>query len=151
MYCSQLPMRWKKEEYLSKIHQNHLTHQYTPMMYLLFYKVYLKKEPLELRFQILSSFSVKMAKDKVSFEQRCYQLQTLRKTYSNSVFRKGMQRSLKRVAVGTFNMGACASLDSIIKKFTIICGSVKSFNLLMRNFYRADWEKEESLHHLPTG
>ena len=35
-------------------------------------------------------------------------------------------------------MGADASLDTIIKKFTVIYRSAKSFDLLMRDLYRAD-------------
>ena len=40
-------------------------------------------------------------------------------------------------------MGHEASLDSFIKKFTIIYGSVKSFVLQMRNFHKEDLEDEE--------
>ena len=53
---------------------------------------------------------------------------------------------LKEVAADTvWNMSADVSLDSIIKKYTIIYGSVKSFDVLMRDFYRADKEDEESV------
>ena len=43
------------------------------------------------------------------------------------------------------NMGAESFLDTIIKQLTIISGSVKSFDLLMRDFYRADLDEEESI------
>ena len=36
-------------------------------------------------------------------------------------------------------------LDTIIKKFTILYGNVKSFDLLMWDFYRADHGEEESI------
>ena len=41
------------------------------------------------------------------------------------------------------NMGPDVPLDTILKKFTIVYGNVKSFDLLMRDLYRADqWEGE---------
>ena len=43
-----------------------------------------------------------------------------------------------------------ASLEYIIKNITTIYGSVKSFDLLMRNFYRADQEEEESILPFPN-
>ena len=43
------------------------------------------------------------------------------------------------------NMGAEASVDSIIKKFTSIYGIVKAFDLLMGGVYREDQEDEESV------
>ena len=36
-------------------------------------------------------------------------------------------------------------LDMILKKFTIIYGNVNSFDLLMRDFYRADQGEEETI------
>ena len=42
-------------------------------------------------------------------------------------------------------MGPDVPLDTIIKKFTIVYGNVKSFDLLMRDFYRADQGEEESI------
>ena len=42
-------------------------------------------------------------------------------------------------------MGPDVSLDTILKKFTIVYGNVKSFDLLMRDFYRADQKEEESI------
>ena len=60
-------------------------------------------------------------KGEVSFEQWSYELQSLRKTYSESALREEIQRSLKGAAVDTVhNMGPDASLDTIIKKFSII-------------------------------
>ena len=62
-----------------------------------------------------------------------------------------MWSSLKGTAADTVcNVGADASLDNIIKKFTIIYGSMKSFDFLMRDFYRADQEGEESIPSLLT-
>ena len=54
-----------------------------------------------------------------------------------------MQRSLKGETAHTvYNVGGDASLDNICKNVTIIYGSVKSFDLLMREFYREDQDKE---------
>ena len=65
-------------------------------------------------------------KGEASFEQWSYELQTLRKTYSEAALREGIQRSWKGSAVDTVcNMGPDASLDTIIKKFSIIYGYVK--------------------------
>ena len=42
-------------------------------------------------------------------------------------------------------MGPDVPLDLIIKKFTIIYGNVKSFDLMMRDFCRADQGEDESI------
>ena len=42
-------------------------------------------------------------------------------------------------------MGPEATLDSIIKKFTIIYSNVKSYDILMGDFYRASQGEEESV------
>ena len=42
-------------------------------------------------------------------------------------------------------MGPNVPLDMILKKFTIIYGNVKSFDLLMREYYRADQGEEETI------
>ena len=94
----------------------------------------------------LSAFSGERAKEEVSFEQWSYQFQTLRKTYSDSALREGFQHSLRGAAADTVrNMGPDVPLDTIIKKFTIVYGNVKSFNLLMWDFYHADQGEEESI------
>ena len=61
-----------------------------------------------------------------------------------------MQSSLKEAAANTvYDTGTDASLDSIIKKFTISCGNVKTFDLIIRNFI---WFiRKNPFHHLPTG
>ena len=83
----------------------------------------------------LSVFSGEMLKGEASFEQLSYELQTLRKTYSESALMEGIQRSLKGAAADTVcNMGPDASLDTIIKQFTIIYGSIKSYDILMEDF-----------------
>ena len=85
-----------------------------------------------------------MAKGEVSFEQWGYELQTLRKSYSDSALREGIQHSLRGAAADAVcNMGPNVPLDMILKKFTIIYDNVKSFNLLMRDFYRADQGEDE--------
>ena len=94
----------------------------------------------------LSAFSGERAKGEVSFEQWSYELQTLRKTYSDSALREGIQCSLRGAAADTVrNMGPDVPLDTIIKKFTIVYGNVKSFDLLMPDFYHADQGEEESI------
>ena len=94
----------------------------------------------------LSTFSGERVKGEVSFEQWSYELQTLRKTYSDSALREGIQHSLRGAAADTVrNMGPDVPLDTILKKFTIVYGNVKSFDLLMRDFYRADQGEEESI------
>ena len=90
----------------------------------------------------LSTSSGEMAR-RVSFEQWWYELHTLKRMYSDSALRKGIQRSQSGEAADTVcNMQADASHDTIIKKFTIIYGNVKTFDLLMRYFYMADQEEE---------
>ena len=85
-------------------------------------------------------------KGEASFEQWSYELQTLRKTFSKSALREGIQRSLKGAAADTVhNMGPDASLDTIIKKITIIYGNVKSYDILMGDFYRADQGEDETV------
>ena len=60
--------------------------------------------------------------------------------------REGIQHSLKGAAADTVrNMGPDVPLDTIIEKFTIVYGNVKSFDLLMRDFYCADQGEEESV------
>ena len=94
----------------------------------------------------LSVFSGERLKGEVSFEQWSYELQSLRKTYSESAFREGIQRSLKGAAADiVHNMGPDASLDIIIKKFSIIYGNVKSYDILMGDFYCTDQGEDETV------
>ena len=106
----------------------------------------LKDGALRTNIPKLSAFSGERVKGEVSFQQWSYELQTLRKTYSDSALREGIQHSLRGVAADTVrNMGPDVPLDTILKKFTIVYGNVKSFDLLMRDFYRADQGEEESI------
>ena len=95
----------------------------------------------------MSAFTRERAKGEVSFKQWSYELQTLRKTYSDSALREGMQCSLRGAAADTVrNLGPDVPLDTIIKKFTIVYGNVKSFDLLMWDFYHTDQgERNQSL------
>ena len=87
-----------------------------------------------------------MVKGEASFEQWSYELQTLTKTYRKSALREGIQGSLKGAAADTVhNMNPGASPGTIIKKFSIIYGNVKLFDLLMRDFYRADQADDETV------
>ena len=94
----------------------------------------------------LSIFSGERVKWEASFEQWSYELQSLRRTYSESALRKGIQRSLRGASADTVhNMGPEATLDSIIKKFSIIYGNAKSYDILMGDFYCASQGEEESV------
>ena len=85
-------------------------------------------------------------KGEASFEQWSYELQSLKRTYSESALREGIQRSLRGAAADTVcNMGPEATLDSIIKKFSIIYGNVKSYDILMGDFYHANQGEEETV------
>ena len=85
-------------------------------------------------------------KGEASFEQWSYELQSLRRTYSESALREGIQRSLRGAEADTVhNMGPEATLDSIIKKFSIIYGNVKSYHILMGDFYHANRGEEETV------
>ena len=82
----------------------------------------------------------------MSFDQWSYELQTLRKSYSDLALREGIQHSLRGAATDVVcNMGPSVPLDLILKKFTIIYGNVKSFDLLMRDFYRAEQGEDETI------
>ena len=106
----------------------------------------LKDGALRTNIPKLSVFSGERAKGEVSFEQWSYEPQTLRKTYSDSALREGIQCSLRGAVADTvWNMGPDVPLDTIIKKFTIVYGNVKTFDLLMWDFYRADQGEEESI------
>ena len=106
----------------------------------------LKDGALRTNIPKLSAFSGERVKGEVSFEQWSYELQTLRKTYSDSALREGIQHSLRGAAADTVrNMGPDVPLDIILKKFTIVYGNVKSFDLLMWDFYHADQGEEESI------
>ena len=60
--------------------------------------------------------------------------------------REGIQHSLRGAAADVIcNMGPDIPLDLIIKKLTIIYGNVRSFDLMMRDFSRADQGEDESI------
>ena len=106
----------------------------------------IKEEVLRTNIPKLSIFSGERVKGEASFEQWSYELQSLRKTYSRSALREGIQRSLSGAAVDTVcNMGPEATLDSIIKKFSIIYGNVKCYDILMADFYCANQGEEETV------
>ena len=98
----------------------------------------IKEGALRTSIPKLSAFSGERLKSEASFEQWSYELQSLRKTYKESALRMGIKRSLKGAAVdAVHNMGPDASLDTSIKKFSIIYGNVKSYHILMGDFYCA--------------
>ena len=83
----------------------------------------IKEGALRTNISKLSVFSGEMVKGEASFEQWSYELQTIRKTYSESALREGIQRSMKGAAADTVcNMGLSASLDTIIKKVASFMG-----------------------------
>ena len=76
----------------------------------------LKDRALRTNTPTLSAFSGERAKGEVSFGQWSYELQTRRKTYSDSALRKHIQHSLRGAAVDTVrNLGPDVLLDTIIK------------------------------------
>ena len=87
-------------------------------------------------------------KGEASFEQWSYELQSLRKTYSESALRESSKIIEGAAADTVHNMGPEATLDSIIKKFTSYIGNVKSYDILTGDFYRASQGEEESVTHL---
>ena len=106
----------------------------------------LKDGVLRTNIPKFSAFSRERARGEVSFEQWSYELLTLRKTYSDSALREGLQCSLRGSAADTVrNLGPNVPLDTIIKKFTIVYGNVKSFDLLMQDFYHTGQGQEESI------
>ena len=77
----------------------------------------LKEGALRTNIPKLSAFSGERAKGEVSFEQWSYELQILRKSYSDSALREGIQCSLRGAVADTVrNMGPNVPLDMIIKK-----------------------------------
>ena len=106
----------------------------------------IKKGALRTNIPKLSVFSGERVKGEASFEQWSYELQSLRRTYSESAFREGIQRSLKGAATDTVcNMDPEVTLESIIKKFSIIYCNVKSYDILMGDFYHATQGEEETV------
>ena len=106
----------------------------------------LKDGVLRTNIPKLSAFSGERAKGEVSFEQWSYELQTLRKTYSDFALWEGIQHCLRGAAADTVrNLGPSVPLGTIIKKITIVYGNVKSFDLLRQDFYHADQGEEESI------
>ena len=106
----------------------------------------IKEGALRTNIPKLSIFSGERVKGEASFDQWSYELQSLRRTYSESALREGIQRSLRGAAADrVHNMGPEVTLDSIIKKFSIIYGNVKSYDILMGDFYHANQGEEETV------
>ena len=106
----------------------------------------LKEGALRTNIPKLSAFRGEMAKGEVSFKQGSYEFQTLRKSYSDLALREGIQCSLRGASADAVcNMGPNVPLDMTLKKFTIIYGNIKSFDLLLRDFYRADQGEDETI------
>ena len=135
MFAIQLEMKSRQDASMGTAHQVSSNLQ-----------TLLKEGSLKINIPKLSAFSGERAKGEVSFEQWIYELQTLRKTYIDSVLREGIQCSLRGAAADTVcNMGPNVPLDMIIKRFTIVYGYVKSFDLLMRDFDQADQGEGETI------
>ena len=106
----------------------------------------IEKGALRTNIPKLSIFSGERVKGEASFEQWSYELLSHRRTYSESALREGIQRSLRGAAADIVcNMGPEATIDSIIKKFSIIYGNVKSYDILMGDFYHANQGEEETV------
>ena len=79
-----------------------------------------------------------------------YELKSVKRTYSESALREGIQRSLRGAAADTVcNMGPEATLDSIIKKISFIYGNVKSYDILMGISTVPIRERRKQSPHLP--
>ena len=66
--------------------------------------------------------------------------------HSDSALREGIQCSLRGAAADTVqSIGPDVPLDTLIKKFTIVYGNVKSFYLLMWDFFCTDQAEDESI------
>ena len=86
----------------------------------------LKEGAMRTNVPKLSAFSGEAAKGEVSFDHWSYELQALRKSYSDLALSEGMQCSLRGAAADVVhNMGPNVPLDLILTKFTIIYGNVK--------------------------
>ena len=91
----------------------------------------LKDGSLRTNIPKLSAISREWAKGEVSFEQWSYELQTLRKTYSDSALREGIQHSLRGAVADTVrNLGPDVPLDTIIKNYHCVW----SLDCLCRTF-----------------
>ena len=99
-------------------------------------QILLKEGALRTNVPKLSAFSGEAAKGEVSFDQWSYELQTLRKSYSDLALREGIQCSLR---------GAAADVVCNMGPNVIIYGNVKSFDVLMKDFYRADQGEDETI------
>ena len=72
----------------------------------------LKDGAIRTNISKLSAFSGEWDKGEVSFEQWSYELQTLRKTYSDSALREGIQHPLRGAAADTVrNLGPYVPLS----------------------------------------
>ena len=97
----------------------------------------IKEGALRTNIAKCSVFSGERLKGEASFEQWSYELQSLRKTYSESALRGVIQRSLKGAAANTVhNMGPDATLDTVI---------MKSYDILMGDFYHANQGEDETV------
>ena len=65
----------------------------------------IKEGALRTNIPKLSIFSGEKVKGEASFEQWSYELQSLRKTYSESALREGIQRSLRGAAADSLQYG----------------------------------------------
>ena len=78
----------------------------------------IKEGALRTNIPKLSVFSGERLKGEASFEQWSYELQSLRKTYSESALREGIQRSLKGAAADTVcNMALRPPLTPLLRNF----------------------------------
>ena len=78
----------------------------------------IKEGALRKNIPKLSVFSGERLKGEASFEQWSYELQSLRKTYSESALREGIQRSLRGPAADTIhNIGLRPALPPLLRNF----------------------------------
>ena len=94
----------------------------------------------------ISTFSGKAApgKTEVLYEQWSHEVQCIKDHYPESVVRESIMQSLKgAVADMAHYMGPTAGVSNILKKLSVIFGTVTSFDVLMQNFYKISQGNEK--------
>ena len=87
-----------------------------------------------------------LVKTEVSFKQWYHEVQGIKDHYPESVVWESIVRSLKGVVADMAQyMGTTASVAHILQKLSIIFGTMVSFNILMKNFYKVTQGKHEKV------
>ena len=96
----------------------------------------LKEGVLRTNIPKFSAFSEEMGKGEVLFEQWSYELQTLRKSYSDSALREGIQHSFRWCAVDAVcNMGPNVPLENDIEEIHYHSWKCKILQFVNEGFF----------------